>query len=1148
MVYALNLASDDATVDGFDLVLGEQMWRGYFKFPIVASSDIQGAKVYFYVRTVTGTPPTTHFYNCSNDWIESDDADTVLVPLPCTHIGSQNITFTTMGWKSFDVTTQVKDAYNKGDKNFSIAMNVSAFYSDIQISDGGNGKFVTVGNTTGGGATDNHYFINSSEADTGQPYLFISEQNINKCTDILFPGTYTLPQDIIDSSTSKCMNIQATNVTLDCQGHTIDGDDNANFGIYVNKTSLSANTNIKIKNCKLTDWKGAAIYFQNTGYNTFENLTISSNPDYGIEFKDAYWTNLTNLTVSSNHIGLYFSNASSNLLTYSEIKNNSGSGIYISGGTENSIYNNFFNNTVNFNITGTPYKNNWNTTKQTGTRIFSPGTEIGGNWYSNLNGSSYSRDCTDLDGDGFCDNSLILATYNIDYLPLSDDYGKDFLPPVIEFINPTPENDTGQTSTTIYINTTVWDIRSNISSCILTWKQGTNTAVNYSMTKHNNTAGDATNVTCNYTFTGLADDRYTYKVLANDTNNNFNYTNMREVYVDATPPNITLIYPTNATMNTTTLHNMTANITDTLGIKNATLNVWNTTHEINRTTTTFNKGVTYKILGTIYEFLYDGVFHWFYTAYDWANNLFTSENYTITIDTTPPSIVYSGLTEGNDTVKGTNYIIIEVTASDDTTDIVNYTFTLVNKSGTGYTELNKTTTTEASLNFTNLADYVYLYNVSVIDNLTNKNTTLRRTITISSSTPTITYISPTPSDGDYVNQNYVTINVSVTDDAGISTCLVDWQAVNYTMTKTGTGTSVTCNYTFSSLSGGSYNYKVYANDTTNNWAKTGTRTVIVDTDLPIVFFTTNTPLNNTNQSSTSLLMNVTISDVSPANITYVIVQSSEVNRTTKITTNPGNYSFNFTNLADGITYFNATGTDKAGNKNFTLTRFILIDSTGPNITYSWDKNLYVEENKATDFNITFNYTDAFTVMDYCKYNITRNRDLSVFKANTEFSCSGYITKIFTDKLTFTQSIKETYTITLEANDTLGNTRLIRETFTVDITGGPSGKSNGKSNGKKEGEIPPIKPKAFCGDGICQPSENPWNCKADCAIPLNLDTLLLNCILGKKPCIWSLGWFLTMAFFALMLLFAIGLYYFEFKKKKKFKFSPKLNKHKIKWTN
>jgi len=87
------------------------------------------------------------------------------------------------------------------------------------------------------------------------------------------------------------------------------------------------------------------------------------------------------------------------------------------------IYNNLFNQTTNTYIQNPDrFSGYWNTTRQTGTRIYSAGTEIGGNYWTNPSGNGYSDTCTDADNDGFCDNSYTVATNNIDYLPYSNKY------------------------------------------------------------------------------------------------------------------------------------------------------------------------------------------------------------------------------------------------------------------------------------------------------------------------------------------------------------------------------------------------------------------------------------------------------------------------------------------------------------------------------------------------------------------------------------------------------------------------------------------------------------------------------------------------------------------------------------------------------
>jgi len=275
----------------------------------------------------------------------------------------------------------------------------------------------------------------------------------------------------------RCINIQANDVTLDCQGHTIQGDDVADYGIYIHRDSVQT-TNITIKNCIVTDWDSANIYLYRANGNNITNVTSNSSPDYGfylyysdsntilnsitnsenygfhLDFSDS--NTIKNSTANSNNYGgihLYFSgsniisnctinsnsngviiryNSDNNIIANSTISNNTDAGLYLDeSGTEdpeyNKIYNCLFNNSGTYgNVRiddGIPNPNYFNTTKQSGTRIYSDGDKIGGNYYTNPSGTGYSDTCTDSDSDGFCDSPYTLATNNVDYLPLSDEYG-----------------------------------------------------------------------------------------------------------------------------------------------------------------------------------------------------------------------------------------------------------------------------------------------------------------------------------------------------------------------------------------------------------------------------------------------------------------------------------------------------------------------------------------------------------------------------------------------------------------------------------------------------------------------------------------------------------------------------------------------------
>jgi hypothetical protein len=58
----------------------------------------------------------------------------------------------------------------------------------------------------------------------------------------------------------------------------------------------------------------------------------------------------------------------------------------------------------------------------------------------------------------------------------------------------------------------------------------------------------------------------------------------------------------------------------------------------------------------------------------------------------------------------------------------------------------------------------------------------------------------------------------------IDACTLDWNGANETITKLGSGTTVSC-YINKSAGEGTYTYKVYANDTGDSTSSTETRTI-----------------------------------------------------------------------------------------------------------------------------------------------------------------------------------------------------------------------------------------------------------------------------------------------------------------------------------
>lgn len=275
---------------------------------------------------------------------------------------------------------------------------------------------------------------------------FVDPTGVTNCQVLSSDNTiYELSNNIANGTESPCLSITGKNITLDCQGYTVDGLGTAAYGIDATQGS-DAFQNATIKNCIVQNYTTGGIYVQQNCRNcTVKNNTIKTSAN-GIISVGSYYSNITKNTISGSTVrgiytGGYDSRFYNNTITTSAI------GIQLSGGGRNLIYNNYIGsgNTVgmdlyfgggvdNYNNANTIYNNlingttsiqqsstRWNylnTTNQTGTRIYSSGTQIGGNYYANSAGTGFSETCT-CDS-GFCNTNYTIAANNIDYLPLTN--------------------------------------------------------------------------------------------------------------------------------------------------------------------------------------------------------------------------------------------------------------------------------------------------------------------------------------------------------------------------------------------------------------------------------------------------------------------------------------------------------------------------------------------------------------------------------------------------------------------------------------------------------------------------------------------------------------------------------------------------------
>ncbi|WP_248910333.1 NosD domain-containing protein [Halocatena marina] len=180
---------------------------------------------------------------------------------------------------------------------------------------------------------------------------------INSCTTITSSGEYILTQNITNSSATTCIDIQASDVVFDGNGHTIDGiDNNSSFGVFARGVS----SDVTVTNLTSTDWRDGIIYLSSDN-GTVENTITKSN------FQGIYGAgDMNNNSINNNKV---VNNTADGIILFggpsSPTTNNTLSNNYVSGNRLSGIYfdrvtpdNTIVNNTVvNNGLTGIELSN-----------------------------------------------------------------------------------------------------------------------------------------------------------------------------------------------------------------------------------------------------------------------------------------------------------------------------------------------------------------------------------------------------------------------------------------------------------------------------------------------------------------------------------------------------------------------------------------------------------------------------------------------------------------------------------------------------------------------------------------------------------------------------------------------------------------------
>ena len=251
---------------------------------------------------------------------------------------------------------------------------------------------------------------------------------------------------------------------------------------------------------------------------------------------------------------------------------------------------------------------------------------------------------------------------------------------------------------------------------------------------------NASLVNCqNITFNASEGSHALY-VFVNDSNGGTASDNI-DFEIDLTKPYINLVYPENTSY---------GSVQTALNYSVEDLNLQDCWYSINNGQENISINCGQNITNLISD---QESNNWVIYANDSAGNLNFSKA-SFFVDSVAPLIAYGAGTENNDSIKPQNFIFVNVSVTE--INEANITFELYNSTSL----VNSTTFNEGTrtINWSNLQDGTYYYNVGLSDIIGNSNSTETRTIILDMIFPALAVISPVQ-NADYSNST-ILINIS----------------------------------------------------------------------------------------------------------------------------------------------------------------------------------------------------------------------------------------------------------------------------------------------------------------------------------------------------------------------------------------------------
>ncbi|MFQ5405777.1 MAG: hypothetical protein ACE5DI_01315, partial [Candidatus Micrarchaeia archaeon] len=471
------------------------------------------------------------------------------------------------------------------------------------------------------------------------------------------------------------------------------------------------------------------------------------------------------------------------------------------------------------------------------------------------------------------------------------------IPNTIAYVSPTEADSAFLSQNYYYVNVTFSE--TNPDSC---WLEVGGS--NVSMTR------SGTN--CFINRTSQSDGVYSYKVYVNDSANNFNASASRSLTLDTTNPSLSFVSPTESDNAFVARNYFTVNasLTET--------NVALCVVELDDSNTTISPtGGAYCLYNATSQS--DSAHTYTMYANDSAGNWGGTAQRTVTVDTTiPNNIAYVSPTDDSNDFVARNYYYVNVTFDETNSDTC---WLEVGGSNVSMTRSG----TNCYVNRTGQSDGAYAFRVYVNDSANNFNASASRTVTLDTTNPSLSYVSPTESDNAWVSRDYFTVNATLTE-TNQELCVAEVNSTNTTVSVTG---SAYCIHNATGQAEGAHTYRIYANDSAGNWGGEAQRTVNIDTVPPTDFsYVSPTDSNNSFNNRNYYFVNSTFTELNPS-ACLLEVGGSNVSMTLQGTS----YCFvNRTGQSDGNYSYRVYLNDSANNWNASFNQTIVLDTSIPQIS------------------------------------------------------------------------------------------------------------------------------------------------------------------------------------------------------------------------